>query len=49
MLSLRVAVRKGGILDVSGAFESEVFGMDNDTSRHKHYRQALHATNHPIM
>jgi hypothetical protein len=48
MLSLRVAVQKGGILDVLGAFGSEMLRMDNDTSGHKHCHQALHAANHPI-
>ena len=48
MLSLRVVVRKGGILGVSGAFGSEALRTDNDTSKNKHCRQALLATP-PIM
>jgi hypothetical protein len=48
MLSLRVAVQKGGILDVSGAFGSVMLRMDNDTSGHEHCYQALHAAKHPI-
>jgi hypothetical protein len=44
MLSLRVVVRKGGILGVSGAFGSEALRTDNDTSKNKHCRQALLAT-----